>query len=190
MSFEHKARTWQWRQCGGQLCAETHLVLSGLRSIKHRAKLFLVLKEYGQRARSVLYKDAWTSEQDSFLGLRVCSCETDLKKRGQRRDSECLMLSSCWELKELQESLPGKREKVIAEAIPSRDQPHEKVQTKEAEEKEQRSRDLTGQSHTLHLLPWLGLQLLLSRCLLLVSLTSLGWRWYVLNEELAWAVLG
>lgn len=63
------------------------------------------------------------------------------------------MLSSCCEPKELQESLPGKREKVIADAVPSRDQPHEKVQTKEAEEKEQRRWDLTGQSHTLHLIP-------------------------------------
>lgn len=61
------------------------------------------------------------------------------------------MLSSCWEPKELQESLPVKREKVIADAVPSGDQPHEKVQTKEAEEKEQRRWNLTGQSQTLHL---------------------------------------
>lgn len=35
-----------------------------------------------------------------------------------------------WSQKNFQESLPGKIEKVIVNTIISRDQPHEKVQTK------------------------------------------------------------
>lgn len=83
-----------------------------------------------------------------------------------------------------------KREKVIADAVPSGDQPHEKVQTKEAEEREQRRWNLTGQSHTLHLVPWLGLQLLLRRWLLLVSLTSLGWRWVHVERRVGMSCAG
>lgn len=56
--------------------------------------------------------------------------------------------SSCWEPKELQESLPGKREKVIADAVPSRDQPHEKVQTKGARRRKNREDGILLGNHT------------------------------------------
>lgn len=56
MPFEHKAYTWQWglplqRVVG--LCGETNLALSGLGPVKQRAKLVLLLKDYGQRAHYV-----------------------------------------------------------------------------------------------------------------------------------------
>jgi hypothetical protein len=95
------------------------------------------------------------------------------------------MQSSCWESKKLSRVLAWKTRKGNGNAVLSWDQPHEKVQTKEAEVKEQWRWNLDGQSHTLHLftLTWIAV---ISQSSVVVGFLTLGCRQYMLKVLECW----
>lgn len=86
--------------------------------------------------------------------------------------------------KNFQESLPGKIEKVIVNAVLSRDQPHEKVQTKRLRQKSRGDGIYWGNRTPFIRYPDLDCNYFLELSFI-GFVNCLGCRQYMLNKELA-----
>lgn len=151
-------------QCKGEPHAKTWL--DPLRAQVDKPHSKARLGPQGARpegSHSADYKDARTSEEMACLDSEsaVVKRAEGFKKKGQRERNEYSMQSSCWEPKELSRVLAWKNRKGNSKRHHLQGPTTWESLDKETEVKEQRIWNLSGQSHTLHPFPWLGLQLAL-----------------------------